>query len=271
VKEVAVPRSRSRGFTLIELLVVIAIIAILAALLFPVFARARESARRASCLSNLKQLGTAFMMYTQDYDEVYPSGLVLAVPGPEAQGSFAMMYARTPLSAVVSSGNLIGPLGVWALFRDRANQFRPSIAEQFQPYVKSTQVFVDPNDPQGLFGRNQWDPQYTRISYMWNGGLGLGNAGCYASNQPLTVASVNAPAYLQLVQDNWADMHTRGENPRRWQICYADGHAKMTTFVDYEPENRTNQPWQGPWGWNFCNPRDPIPVDQTLPPGPPYR
>ena len=61
-----------RGFTLIELLVVIAIIAILAAILFPVFARARESARKTQCLSNMKQLGNAIMMYTNDYDEYFP-------------------------------------------------------------------------------------------------------------------------------------------------------------------------------------------------------
>jgi len=68
-------RCRSRliaGFTLIELLVVIAIIAILAAILFPVFAQAREAARRASCLSNMRQLTTAFRMYSQDYDENFP-------------------------------------------------------------------------------------------------------------------------------------------------------------------------------------------------------
>ena len=59
------------GFTLIELLVVIAIIAILAAILFPVFAKAREKARTTSCLSNLKQMSTACLMYTQDYDENY--------------------------------------------------------------------------------------------------------------------------------------------------------------------------------------------------------
>jgi len=64
-------RSR-RGFTLIELLVVIAVIAILAAILFPVFATAREAARRASCASNLRQLGTAFQMYVQDTDETWP-------------------------------------------------------------------------------------------------------------------------------------------------------------------------------------------------------
>jgi prepilin-type N-terminal cleavage/methylation domain-containing protein len=68
-------KRRSRGiggFTLIELLVVIAIIAILAAILFPVFARARENARRASCQSNLKQIGLGIMQYTQDYDERMP-------------------------------------------------------------------------------------------------------------------------------------------------------------------------------------------------------
>ncbi|MGE5530650.1 MAG: prepilin-type N-terminal cleavage/methylation domain-containing protein, partial [Bacteroidota bacterium] len=61
-----------RGFTLIELLVVIAIIAILAAILFPVFAKAREKARQSSCLSNTKQIGLSMMQYIQDYDEQLP-------------------------------------------------------------------------------------------------------------------------------------------------------------------------------------------------------
>jgi len=65
-------RRKQGGFTLIELLVVIAIIAILAAILFPVFAQAREKARSSSCLSNQKQIALAFSMYSQDYDETYP-------------------------------------------------------------------------------------------------------------------------------------------------------------------------------------------------------
>src|ERR671916_3232132 len=82
-------RTKRNGFTLIELLVVIAIIAILAAILFPVFAQAREKARQASCLSNVKQIGLAAMMYVQDYDETYPGGPGVAslyYPGP--QGSW---------------------------------------------------------------------------------------------------------------------------------------------------------------------------------------
>lgn len=72
MRKVTSSQGKRSGFTLIELLVVIAIIAILASILFPVFARAREQARRTSCLSNLKQIGLGLMQYTQDYDERMP-------------------------------------------------------------------------------------------------------------------------------------------------------------------------------------------------------
>ena len=104
-----IAHKRLRGFTLIELLVVIAIIAILAAILFPVFARARENARRASCQSNLKQIGLGILQYTQDYDEAFPLSVV-------------------SVNAPVGTD----PVG-WA--------------DAIQPYLKSTQIYQCPSEP----------------------------------------------------------------------------------------------------------------------------
>jgi prepilin-type N-terminal cleavage/methylation domain-containing protein/prepilin-type processing-associated H-X9-DG protein len=100
---------RQRGFTLIELLVVIAIIALLAAILFPVFARARENARRSSCANNLKQLGLGVLQYTQDYDEAYPPPC--SGPGQCDTG---------------------GAAGSWA--------------QRIYPYVKSVQLYACPSN-----------------------------------------------------------------------------------------------------------------------------
>lgn len=102
--------SRSRfGFTLIELLVVVAVISILAGILFPVFARARENARRASCQSNLKQIGLGIMMYIQDYDETLP------------------------------------PMNGGARYTVGANTYQANWPQTIFPYVKSRQIYDCPS------------------------------------------------------------------------------------------------------------------------------
>ena len=112
---VLVTPARQRGFTLIELLVVIAIIAILAAILFPVFSKVREKARQASCLSNLKQLGLAFVQYVQDYDERLP-GPGKSNSGPSAGsptlGPHPPRRIRPPSARRVCVGELVTPADV---------------------------------------------------------------------------------------------------------------------------------------------------------------
>lgn len=97
-----------RGFTLIELLVVIAIIAILAAILFPVFAKAREKARQASCQSNEKQIGLAILQYVQDNDETYPLGYLGTTNTGDASGT-ALTWDIAAMPYIKSNGVLVCP------------------------------------------------------------------------------------------------------------------------------------------------------------------
>ncbi len=134
-------RSPKAGFTLIELLVVIAIIALLAAILFPVFARARENARKSSCANNLKQIGLGLAQYTQDFDEMWVR--------PEMNTTMAQVACR--------DGYL--PTSAWEA--------------RIMPYVKSWQLFVCPSNPNKTYdGRNNGNR--CRTSYainlnQWNG------------------------------------------------------------------------------------------------------
>lgn len=97
---------RQRAFTLIELLVVIAIIAILAAILFPVFAKARERARTISCASNMKQIGLALMQYTQDYDERMPACRGYIAPNPYNNDNLEMIDWRIQLLPYIKTVQL---------------------------------------------------------------------------------------------------------------------------------------------------------------------
>ncbi len=128
--------SRFRSaFTLIELLVVIAIIAILAAILFPVFAQAREKARQTSCLSNTKQLATSVLMYAQDYDEVFPMSAYVG-PRPAA--------VTVPVALPAGGPSVI------------------TVYDVLQPYIKNVDIFTCPSYKPGL----DW---YSRLGPLWSG------------------------------------------------------------------------------------------------------
>jgi prepilin-type N-terminal cleavage/methylation domain-containing protein/prepilin-type processing-associated H-X9-DG protein len=112
--------TRRRGFTLIELLVVIAIIAILAAILFPVFAKAREKARQTSCLANVKQFSLAILSYAQDYDEALPMSTTLTGIGAVTLADMVQPYCRneqiifcpSDRTGAVEMGNILTTVGV---------------------------------------------------------------------------------------------------------------------------------------------------------------
>jgi prepilin-type N-terminal cleavage/methylation domain-containing protein/prepilin-type processing-associated H-X9-DG protein len=195
-------KKRAYAFTLIELLVVVAIISILAAILFPVFARARESARRASCVSNLKQIGLGVIMYTQDYDEHYPSV------------NWSGGTYRWP-SGSTSSAN------PWYL--------------KTYPYVKSVQLYNCPSADASLM----WDGSYSKsglLSYGANihfftssGSQNL--AGVDKPSQTVMIVDSNFQSMEPFFNDGAApwwnvdrallDRHLSGSN-----FLFGDGHVK---------------------------------------------
>ena len=145
-----------RGFTLIELLVVIAIIAILAAILFPVFARAREKARQSSCLSNTKQLGLAWMQYVQDYDEVVPYTYMGASGGLVTWWRYLEPYVKNMqvYSCPSAAGDGYGSIGYGY------NARIPYVSLAKFEYPSQTGVWIDCKSagaPCSYTGSNSWE------------------------------------------------------------------------------------------------------------------
>jgi prepilin-type N-terminal cleavage/methylation domain-containing protein/prepilin-type processing-associated H-X9-DG protein len=199
--------AQRKGFTLIELLVVIAIIAILASILFPVFARARENARRSSCMSNLKQIGLGFMQYVQDYDEKFPA-------------NFTEVVTTEP-------NYILYPVAV-------------------HPYIKSKQVWVCPSESVGTgipatIAKDGWVGG-DRVDYYYNYSIGGYNG---AGAQTLSLAAIQTVAEVFLLWDMHPNLHAsdfngnyaadafrpgmaggKGRHLDGENYAFADGHVK---------------------------------------------
>jgi len=221
------PRRKPSGFTLIELLVVIAIIAILAAILFPVFAQARESARMTACLSNMKQIGTAFMMYTQDYDERLPGARFLLPSGVE----------NTPACDTNGTADA---------------QMDYTWRSATMPYVKSYDVYSCPSNPNNKLTMEDADKKFKR-SYATNGVVMHDSLTGTGADNTKSLTSIQRPAEtIMVVESTWPcvdlgdwvarksdppacdwgqgfNTHRGRGGPSNW--IFFDGHAKSHKMV----------------------------------------
>jgi len=231
----AAPGAASRAFTLIELLVVIAIIAILAAILFPVFAQAREKARQAACLSNLKQVGLGLQMYAQDWDETLP-----------------------PANHVHDFGN------------PKVLERTPSFLGSLIPYTKNRAIFACPSAPINLpYAPKVMPPTEHSDTNLLGNGVVLGRAlaavddpagviYCQELNWRINECQVRPIAlnanrtaygawhYTSPIGEGYSNLHMEGGN-----FVFADGHAKYRRYralrsgdfglVPDEPWSKTNE------------------------------
>lgn len=255
-----------KAFTLIELLVVIAIIAILAAILFPVFAQAREKARQTSCLSNHKQLALAALAYTSDYDEKFP----IVGSAEDPYGSSGTAY--TVLEGVKNSKN--EAYDGWSLV--------------MLPYIKSRALFLCPSMPHEFQGANacaKYDgkPITNNYSYNWllgsddsygsagDGDYGTSPDGSTRWDTPRTLAEIARPANVIIFQhsnslqpygNDWGCsyvtietpdfinkirmrvLHANGDN-----LSFADGHAKWFQVKNASSDAGGNGPSETHYIW----------------------
>ena len=220
-----------KGFTLIELLVVIAIIAILAAILFPVFAQAREKARATTCLSNMKQLGTALILYADDYDGVGPSG----------QGYFNQWY----------NGNAGW---MWSAQRGGYNGYQcwcyGWYSYPLDPYVKNVKLFECPSAGQVDDGSgHMWKTPgyYMGGEYLFHSiwmkqsvamTIDLKGAGFDQFSEP----SKTIVLYCDNRHAEKIGVFADSQQARKVNCTFADGHAKLW-------KGNTGN-WQYPAGFN---------------------
>ena len=250
-----------KAFTLIELLVVIAIIAILAAILFPVFAQAKEAAKRSACLSNMKQVGTGTYLYAGDYDDTF------------------MTDSKYPI------GNIGGPKCTATL--NTNCQGKNSYYISIQPYIKSYQLFICPDESRANTSFDGVNQTGKMISYGYNEGVvsdhGWGlvaGDGASPSRAGYSFSQIDAVAETFAFGDSQdggnpaitADNNlataalNAGTSAMRhggnWQMSFCDGHAKSIKFGAYAyngfsaSKGQIGLPLNQTQGLFFCSSKD---------------
>ncbi len=245
-----------RAFTLIELLVVIAIIAILAAILFPVFAQAREQARSISCVSNLSQIGLAVHMYAEDYDEVFPMGGYTAQrnweenPDLNVYAAGAPCYDFNPAWKGVKLPGIPGPAFTGCEYGSEF--YRILMYVQLFPYIKNVQVWYCPSDkfyqpnPTNLGEGMQsyhYFPNWVYNNWCPSGGpfpcVKYSDGKRDLSGQPVSELSDYYSQRILFTErgvfgwegtDSIVGGNSNTNHPRGYNAMYFDSHVKMVPF-----------------------------------------
>jgi prepilin-type N-terminal cleavage/methylation domain-containing protein/prepilin-type processing-associated H-X9-DG protein len=257
---------RRSAFTLIELLVVIAVIALLAAILFPVFAQARAKARQAACLANLRQVGSALMMYAQDNDEHLP-------PACHTGRAYTWTWVTQDLTGACAQAGITVQTPKDAFLGPE--QTPPQYIQEFlHPYVRNVQVWFCPAvGPSRFFRGNPQLPTYgyNGTTYRWNDWADPGsssNAPAGVRNLPpihvsgLALEAIALPAEAPLTWDmpDWNPIKApctsrplRPSHARGLNVVFADGHAQYTPFGNHltpsEAEGSCLENWWDDNSW----------------------
>jgi prepilin-type N-terminal cleavage/methylation domain-containing protein/prepilin-type processing-associated H-X9-DG protein len=242
--EATVHRDRKAAFTLIELLVVIAVMAILAAILFPVFAQVRDKARQAACFSNLRQIGSAMAIYVQDYDEHLPNCCATgrAWTWLWQTGDLMGRCAQAGITAKTPKDTFLGP-----------EQTPPRyVQELLHPYVKNLGLWFCPSVGRERFFRGDRTLPtfgYNGTTYRWNSLADptiTTDPNPFRKSAPIEVsgraiAAIPRPAEAPTVWDmpDWnpvkepcTSMDLKPAHAKGVNVLYADTHVKFSPFVN---------------------------------------